>query len=61
MKVIVDIWGGDRSQEHLARYIDDIAMALLRAQSELQKGFLVNLRCDHAWGEYKSFDNRREQ
>ncbi len=56
--VVLDVWGGEGSQDHLARYIEPLGDALARAGQELQAGFLVNLRSDPAWGLEQTFDNR---
>ncbi len=42
--IIVDIWGGDDSQEFLSRKLREIDDALEIARRELMAGFLVNLR-----------------
>ncbi len=55
---IVDIWGGEASQDHLARYILSLDDAMKLARSELQGGFLVNLRVETSWGSYQNFDSR---
>ena len=56
--IVVDIWGGEGSQDHMARYILPMDDALKLASNELQAGFLVNLRKEVAWGSYRNFDNR---
>lgn len=58
MKIIMDIWGGEDSQDHVARFIREVDDALELSKSELQQGYLVNLRADAAWGDYQDFDNR---
>lgn len=60
-RVIVDIWGGYRSQDHLARFIRDIPEALIIAHTELEKGFLVNLRVDASFGDEEDWDMRVKQ
>lgn len=60
---ILDIWGGELSQEHLARKIFDIQdfeKMSLTIKKELENNFLVNIRTDMAWGFDGSFDNRKE-
>ena len=56
--VVIDIWGGHHSLDHLARYIRLIDDALEISKLELLKGYLVNLRTEIAWGSYKEFDIR---
>lgn len=58
MMIVVDVWGGPRSQEHLARFIRDLDAALELARRELLAGYLVNLRGEVAWGGYRDFDER---
>lgn len=57
--VVIDIWGGERNQEHLARMLRPIPEALKITQSELLDGFLVNLRREVAWGSFEEFDARK--
>jgi hypothetical protein len=59
--IVVDIWGGEGSGDHLARFLRPVDDALKSARTELAKGFLVNLRDEVAWGEFKEFDARRLQ
>lgn len=59
--IVVDIWGGEGSGDHLARFLRPVDDALEIARNELAKGYLVNLREEVAWGEFKEFDNRRAQ
>lgn len=56
--VVMDIWGGEGSMDHVARFIRNFDDAVEMARAELRAGFLVNLREDVAWGEYKDFDER---
>ncbi len=58
MKIVVDIWGGHHSQEHLARFMREPDDALEIARQELRNGFLVNLRQEIGWGDVADFDNR---
>lgn len=58
MIVILDVWGGDQSQTHLARKVLPVEQALTRARVELKKGLLVNLRREVAWGSFQEFDLR---
>lgn len=60
MPVVIDVWGGDNSMDHLARFLrmwDAEAQALVTR--ELSAGFLVNVRREIAWGDYKDFDDRQ--
>ncbi len=56
--IVVDVWGGEGSQNHLARFLLPINEALIMTRNELKMGNLVNLRKEIAWGSYKNFDNR---
>lgn len=58
MTVVLDVWGGERNIDHLARRVLPIDDALIRARAELERGFLVNLRRDNAWGPQDDFDLR---
>lgn len=56
--IVVDVWGGERNMDHLARFLRPIEEALQIARNELMRGFLVNLREEVAWGDKKDFDSR---
>ena len=56
--VILDIWVGENSSEHIARFILPLGEALEKAKKELTSGALVNLRREHLWGAFTSFDRR---
>ncbi len=56
--VLVDVWGGDNHQEHVARYVCCMDKALQIARNELAMGYLVNLRTEIKWGPDTQFDNR---
>ena len=58
MPIVVDIWGGHHSQDHLARFYRPMKQALAIAYKELEAGFLVNMRQEAAWGPENDFDNR---
>jgi len=58
-KIIMDVWGGEQSQEWVARFVRDTDDALELSRAELAAGFLVNLRADAAFGQYEEFDNRK--
>lgn len=58
MSVILDVWGGERSQDHLARFVRSIDEALEISRREVEAGFLVNLRAEVAWGPDNEFDSR---
>ena len=57
--IVVDIWGGESSMDHLARFLRPIEEALQLARNELMKGYLVNLRDEVAWGKCEEFDDRQ--
>ena len=56
--VVVDIWGGKLSQDHVARYLLDTEAAMTLAKHELHQGYLVNLRQEAKWGQEYNFDTR---
>ncbi len=56
--IIVDIWDGEFSTEHVARYILPVKEALQLTKTELASGFLVNLRKEITWGPEVNFDER---
>ena len=58
-----DVWGGDCSCNHVARYHFDLddPLWLERQRQELRAGFLVNLRMlgsGEGWGSNEDFDAR---
>lgn len=58
--VVIDIWGGEGSQDHVARFLrpfDDATAQLVR--HELASGYLINLRQEAAWGDAEEWDERR--
>jgi len=57
-RIILDVWGGECSMEHVARYLPTITEAWTVAEAELRAGYLINLRAEAAWGEIKTFDDR---
>lgn len=57
-KVVIDIWGGEMSQLHLARFIRTIEESLIVAHRELEAGYLVNLRADTNLEGFYDFDKR---
>lgn len=56
--IIVDIWGGFHSMDHVARFFRRSEEALQIARLELTKGFLVNLRLDTDIEPQKDWDTR---
>lgn len=59
----VDVWGGENSNDHVARYhlTFDGTMWQSKARQELESGFLVNLRVlgpGEGWGPNEDFDER---
>lgn len=58
MQVVVDVWGGDGSGDHVARFMRPIDEAMEITRRELAAGFLVNVRAEAAWGIEADFDHR---
>lgn len=58
VRIVLDVWGGDRHTDHVARFIRTFDDAIEIARRELDAGYLVNLRADAAWGSFKDFDER---
>ena len=57
--ICMDIWGGEMSQEHVARYMLPIKDALVLAEVELAQGFLINLRKEAGdWSPAETWDTR---
>lgn len=56
--IVIDVWGGEDSQDHLARFLRPVDEALEISRRELAAGFLVNLRGEAAWGPECEFDER---
>ena len=54
----MDVWGGEFSQEHVARFVRPVDECLELARAELAAGYLVNLRQDAEWGNYEEEDTR---
>lgn len=61
MKIIMDVWEGKHSENHVARYVRDVEDAFELSRVELRAGFLVNLRAEAVWGTYEDFDIRSER
>lgn len=59
-RIILDVWGGELSQDHVARFVRTVEDALDIAKDELAAGNLVNLRQDAVWGDYADFDERNQ-
>ena len=59
--VIVDIWGGFESQDHVARFHRQVDDALELAKAELEAGFLVNLRIGENISFPVDFDDRKKK
>lgn len=57
--IVIDVWGGPGSSEHVARFHRTWANAIHIAKRELAAGYLVNMRVEAAWGPDKDFDNRK--
>ena len=56
--ICLDVWGGENSSKHIARYMLAMGEAMKRAEQELKDGYLVNLRLERAWGIEQDFDSR---
>ena len=56
--IVLDVWGGQDSCEHVARFLRPLEEALILARIELLKGYLINLREEIAWGSRQEFDTR---
>ena len=58
MIICLDVWAGECSQDHVARYMLPVDEALQLSKHELTQGNLVNLRAEAVWGEADNFDDR---
>ncbi|MFP5078285.1 hypothetical protein ACLE20_13335 [Rhizobium sp. YIM 134829] len=58
LKIIVDVWGGENSQDFLSRSVLTMSEALRASQQELSAGFLVNLLAVLDASGYENFDLR---
>lgn len=56
--VCLDVWQGEFSENHVARYILPLNEALTLASHELTEGNLINLRKEINWGKFENFDLR---
>jgi hypothetical protein len=56
--LIVDVWGGVGSMDHVARFVLPVDEGMVIAQKEVSGGFLVNLRHDAEFGPDQTFDTR---
>lgn len=56
--ICVDVWGGYASQDLVARYLLPMSEAIVLARSELDAGYLINMRKEMAWGKEENFDSR---
>lgn len=59
-RIVLDVWGGDHSMDHVARFLPTIECAWEIAERELQAGYLINLRQELAWGGLTPFDERED-
>ncbi|WP_232494948.1 hypothetical protein [Novosphingobium kaempferiae] len=57
-RIVLDVWGGPQSLDHVARYLPRPEECWAIAAAELAAGFLVNLRQEIAWGCFTPFDRR---
>lgn len=58
-RIVMDVWGGEGSVDHVARYVRHFDDAIEISRDELRRGFLINMRSDAAWGDYEEFDSRK--
>lgn len=58
--IVIDVWAGHNSQDHVARFFRPMTEALAIAERELSAGHLINLRQELAWGSTREFDTRRQ-
>ena len=59
MKYILDVWGGDLSQDHLARKVHtSLVAACTQVSREVSAGYLVNIRSEDGDWINDSFDSR---
>lgn len=56
--VVLDVWGGESSCDHVARSLLPVALALKMAEQELSAGYLVNMRAEVKFGVEENFDTR---
>lgn len=56
--IIYDVWGGECSMIHVARYAATTQEAADMMPADLAAGYLVNLRQSLAWGQQDTFDSR---
>ncbi len=57
----VDIWGGEASCEHIARFHLSMEEAMTLSSRELRDGYLINLRAladGEGWGPSEDYDSR---
>lgn len=57
-RIVVDVWSGEGSMEHVARFLPTAELAWGIAQREINAGFLINLRSEVNWGGMTPFDDR---
>jgi len=58
--VIIDVWGGEKDDVHVARFLRPLSTGLKVAQREIQAGFLVNIaQSDGSYGAADDFDVRK--
>lgn len=59
-RIVLDVWGGDQSMDHVARYLPSLNDCWPLAEREIEAGYLVNLRAEVAWGNITPFDSREQ-
>lgn len=57
-RIVLDVWGGKQSMDHVARFLPRYGEAWPLARRELAAGYLVNMRAEVAWGSLTPFDTR---
>lgn len=57
-RIILDVWGGEQSMTHIARYLPTLEEAMALGVAELRQGYLINMRLEAAWGKIETFDSR---
>lgn len=60
-RIVVDVWGGEHHLDFIARFLRPLDEALFAlVQSEVERGYLVNLRAEVSWGPEQEFDLRAD-
>ena len=57
--VVIDVWGGEEDNVHVARFLRPLSTAMKVVNREIKAGFLVNIaQRDETYGEADDFDRR---